>query len=107
MTYVIEVPRIFDERSFDQFAAGFAGSEGASDEVRVCVDQRQCSQPFLDGEAGIRRRHIGYPSFLDAGKPPAVATMTSVPEARNASRISGSARSSVTSVETASGGATL
>ena len=35
MTYVIEVPRIFDERSFDQFAAGFAGSEGAS---RVLVD---------------------------------------------------------------------
>lgn len=35
MTYVIEVPRIFDERSFDQFAAGFAGS---ADAARVLVD---------------------------------------------------------------------
>lgn len=35
MTYVIDVPQILDERSFDQFAAGFAGSEGAA---RVLVD---------------------------------------------------------------------
>jgi len=35
MTYVIDVPQVFDERSFDQFAAGFAGAEA---DARVLVD---------------------------------------------------------------------
>ena len=29
MTYVIDVPQILDERSFDQVAGGFADAEGA------------------------------------------------------------------------------
>jgi hypothetical protein len=35
MTHVIEVPQVFDERSFDQFAAGYAAAGAAP---RVLVD---------------------------------------------------------------------
>ncbi len=35
MTYVIDVPQVLDERSFDQFAAAYAGS---ADATRVLVD---------------------------------------------------------------------
>jgi len=50
MTYVIEVPRILEERTFDQFAAGFAGSEGAS---RVLVDAHACDWASPTGLIGF------------------------------------------------------
>ena len=50
MTYVLEVPQIFDERSFDQFAAGYAGSEG---DPRVLVDAHAAEWASPSGLLGL------------------------------------------------------
>jgi anti-sigma regulatory factor (Ser/Thr protein kinase) len=50
MTYVIDVPQILDERSFDQFAAGFAGAEGAA---RVLVDAHAAEWASPAGLIGL------------------------------------------------------
>jgi anti-sigma regulatory factor (Ser/Thr protein kinase) len=50
MTHVIEVPQIFDERSFDQFATGFAAS-GA--ESRVLVDAHAAEWASPAGLVGL------------------------------------------------------
>lgn len=50
MTYVIDVPQVFDERSFDQFAAGFAGVEG---DARVLVDAHAAEWASPAGLIGL------------------------------------------------------
>jgi len=50
MTYVLDVPQIFDERSFDQFAAGYAGSSG---ETRVLVDAHATEWASPTGLLGL------------------------------------------------------
>jgi hypothetical protein len=50
VTYVIEVPQVLAERSFDQFAQAFAGAEGAS---RVLVDAHACSWASPEGLIGM------------------------------------------------------
>jgi anti-sigma regulatory factor (Ser/Thr protein kinase) len=50
MTYVIDVPQVFDERSFDQFAAGFAGAEG---DARVLVDAHATEWASPSGLIGL------------------------------------------------------
>ena len=49
MTHVIEVPQIFDDRSFDQFAAGFA----AVGERRVLVDAHAAEWASPSGLVGL------------------------------------------------------
>jgi anti-sigma regulatory factor (Ser/Thr protein kinase) len=50
MTYVIDVPQILDERSFDQLAGGFAGAEGAA---RVLVDAHAAEWASPAGLIGL------------------------------------------------------
>lgn len=50
MTHVIDVPQILDERSFDQFAGGFAGAEGAA---RVLVDAHASEWASPTGLIGL------------------------------------------------------
>lgn len=50
MTYVIDVPQAFDERSFDQFAAGFAG---AAEDARVLVDAHAAEWASPAGLIGL------------------------------------------------------
>jgi anti-sigma regulatory factor (Ser/Thr protein kinase) len=50
VTYVIEVPAVLDERSFDQFAAGYAGAAEAS---RVLVDAHATNWASPAGLIGL------------------------------------------------------
>jgi anti-sigma regulatory factor (Ser/Thr protein kinase) len=50
MTYVIDVPQVFDERSFDQFAAAFAGFGG---DTRVLVDAHAAEWASPAGLIGL------------------------------------------------------
>ncbi len=50
MTHVIDVPQVFDERSFDQFAAGFAAAGEAS---RVLVDAHAAEWASPAGLVGL------------------------------------------------------
>jgi anti-sigma regulatory factor (Ser/Thr protein kinase) len=50
VTYVIEVPQVLDDRSFDQFAAGFAGAPEAS---RVLVDAHATNWASPAGLVGL------------------------------------------------------
>ena len=50
MTYVIDVPQILDERSFDQVAGGFADAEGAA---RVLVDAHASEWASPAGLVGL------------------------------------------------------
>jgi anti-sigma regulatory factor (Ser/Thr protein kinase) len=50
VTYVVEVPQILEERSFDQFAAGFAG---VGDAPRVLVDAHAASWASPAGLIGL------------------------------------------------------
>ena len=50
MTHVIDVPQVFDERSFDQFAAGFAAAGAAS---RVLVDAHATEWASPAGLVGL------------------------------------------------------
>ena len=50
MTYIVEVPQILDDRSFDRFAAGFAGADA---EARVLVDAHAANWASPSGLIGL------------------------------------------------------
>jgi anti-sigma regulatory factor (Ser/Thr protein kinase) len=50
VTFLVEVPQTFDDRSFEQFAAGFAAAGGAS---RVLIDAHACEWASPFGLVGL------------------------------------------------------